>query len=253
MVFHVEMFGLPGSGKTTVRNDLCRMNPPATISAEDAYKIAFCRLIHANYSWSACRHVPQTVFNKLLFLKTRLSATPANERYHNFYSVATDIITTYSDDDSRQTTVRTWLEILLQKYDAILRTFSPTNTVIFDEGFLQRSLSLFCPPHPTTSLEKKYIQQYVNSMPSPDLIVILDVSAEISRERMSSREIGAPSSYSHLSQAELQQSLDRMETYINYVADISECLNIPLLRINNEGQIKNTVQQIRRVLSQSNR
>lgn len=253
MVFHVEMLGLPGSGKSTVRNDLCMISPHGIISAEEAYKIAFCRLIYPNYSWSVCRHVPQTVFNKLLSLQIRLSATPANERYGDFYSVATDAITTYSDDDSRQVTVQTWLEILIEKYDAISRTFSPQKTVIFDEGFLQRSLSLFCPPYPATPLKKKYIKQYLSSMPTPDLIVILDVSAEVSHERMSSREIGAPSSYTHLTQVELQQSLDRMRAYINYVAEMSEDSNIPLFRINNEGQIKNTVQQIHQVLLQTER
>lgn len=253
MVLHVEILGLPGSGKTTVRHKLCGMNHPAVLAAEEAYKIALCRLVYPSCSWSVCRYVPQTVLNKFRFLQPRLLNTPATERHREFYSVATNAVTTYTDDDSRQTTVATWLERLVQEYDAISRTFSPADTVIFDEGFLQRSLSLFCPPHPTTTLQQKHVQEYVSTMPTPALIVVLDVSVEVSRERMASRENGVPSSYTHLSQVQLQQSLNRMQTYINHVTALSRDADIPLVRIENERQVESTVQQIHQVLPQPDR
>lgn len=248
MVAHVELFGLPGSGKTTVRDRVCKKRHSRSLPAPDAYKIALCKLIYSGRSWSLCQYIPQSLLQRLRFLQTHIIAENVTERYQEFHSVATNIIMSCTEEKDRQSTAIVWLKKLIKEYDAISRTLFSSNIVVFDEGFLQRSLSFFCPPHPSTSLSETQIKNYVDTMPTPDLVVVLDISTDVSCERMASRESGIPSSYTHLSQKQLQESLNRMESYIEHIKTVVEDTNIPLICVKNEESLDRTLQQIHQAL-----
>lgn len=249
MVRHIELIGLPGSGKTTVRDRLSTTSDTNLLSAPTAYKIALCKLICSGKFCCLCQYVPKSVMDKIQLIYNRLVTESGAERYSEFYSVANNIIMRHTQNEDRRRTATKWLQKLLREYDTISRAFLPPKTVIFDEGFLQRSLSFFCPPHPSTSPNTNHIQSYVDTMPHPDLVITLKVSTQTSYERMHSRSSGVPSSYSDLSRDQLNQSIERMDSYIEQVSTVVQSANIPLISVENEGSLERTLQYIRQELS----
>jgi thymidylate kinase len=116
--------------------------------------------------------------------------------------------------------------------------------VLLDEGFLQRGNAIFCPPTASKEMGYDAVQKYLQAIPTPDLIVLLDISVTESEKRINRRDDGPPRSFSGQNRSEILDRLNRMKRFTEYVRSAAQELSIPISCIENEGPMEDTVAEI---------
>ncbi|HOD72519.1 MAG TPA: AAA family ATPase [Deltaproteobacteria bacterium] len=241
---HIEFMGLPGSGKSTLRNllveSLQRGGVPC-LSMEEALLSslrarvdgAFFRcLLHALPHGLALKYTP------LIFTRSALRYAAQNA-FLTTHGGAISAILTHDAFLSRalpeRETMFSWFLLTAAQHQLIHECTEDAVSVIFDEGFLQRSLSLFTSPVTTVPPDRSLLSTYLDNVPRPDLVLYLEVDARTCRDRILTRSRGLPQRLVGKDPAEILSHMENLHGWIEDIVDLAATKGLPISRIDITG------------------
>ncbi len=165
----IELAGLPGSGKTTLLKELKREFEKRDVSFTDANTIAQKRTDDKN----APRFVRNKPHRNLLFRLTRFSA-----KNPEFFSKA--------EQSFEEATIKKFLFFLFGAHFQMAQDLQrPDEMVFLDEGFLNHCVTIY--PEKNQRLD---FLQLINSAPKCDVLIFMDIAAEVAFNRAVQRQSG---------------------------------------------------------------
>lgn len=227
---HVELFGLPGSGKTTLAERL-GAERDGVYEFRDGYTTAVCDALTPGAFSAPCRRLPIRAVDALADA-FGVRATPADQ----FIETARSLVERYTDNHERRSTVMGWVRDFAVRHATANERLGQRSTLLCDEGYLMRGNAVFCPANPTAELEFDRVDQYLSLAPRPDLVVLLDIPIAVSRRRMRVRESGPPASMAGQDEYEQARRLERMQKYAEHAYETLDADGIRCLRFRNDEQ-----------------
>ena len=260
---YVEFAGLPGAGKTTLVKELLKRNKDYH-SLEEIYensiKIAFNE--HKD-SFSCKRYFPAKlsfslynlgifpdsylpIMSELINLKGKMTFK-YEKKYPNSFQTFDKYVREYTDDKNRILTVLNWLQILSEKYIAI-ETYDTLQEglILVDEGFLQRTFSIFTPPFPTKEISEKEVKEYLGKIFLPDTLVLTDASSEICEQRMLKRKEGYPGKYKSLDKKQMLNRIDEMKKVSRIIKETFESQGVEVIELSTGRKVEESIKEISR-------
>lgn len=198
MMFHIEFVGLPGSGKSTLYRALdkkIRMLNNNLKSAEQALFDVFKDLRTDRKYPRYLRVIPDFLLERKIntIFKCSEYRFHAQNRYFAEKGSTFDAFLRSSAFDRMGTDERekviSWFLNFAAKYQFVEDELRSDIGVVFDEGFMQKSMSLFTSPnvaHPP----KRELFGYLNTVPLPDLLIWVITDNERCISRILSRGQG---------------------------------------------------------------
>ena len=239
---HIELVGLPGAGKTRVAQRL-RTRPNAYVR-DRAYELALERQLLSSVPEPLRRTLPGITVRGM----ARISRNDPHERSLDetdlwpFVTTARELLDHYTEDNNRKQHVRRLVRYLVTEYLTIQAHLQAGETVFYDEGFLQRAISVFNPPEPADDISCEHVQDYVSAMPEPDVVVIVEVSTEIAEKRQRERDSGYPDSFNEGARSVMMNHLQRTQTLLQHIE--REFTATPVFRVDNTGDLSETVSEV---------
>lgn len=212
MSFIVEMAGIPGAGKTTVRDELMRHLEDVITPAPPAFpKVRLSRNLAIR--WFA---------SHLLYLATM-------GRHRQALLIATHVMLGSNRTLAQRLQVIRFLTVTFQRYRESRDAPLP-RTVLVDEGIIQRCFMIFVEAAGTSSA---FLDRYVRRCPAPDAVVLVQIDPGVALERVLRRRRGLPPRMADLSRDEslrvLREGADLLE---NAVTLFAQNAGTVVLRVN---------------------
>jgi len=240
----IDLFGLPGSGKTSLAEHLCSERLDDAYGLRSGYKLGVCRDNLPPSAQSLCRRAPI----ELVELAARLVGVRDGIENEAFVRRANEVVNCYTDNPDREATVMGWTRDLVVRWETVTRLLESHETVVCDEGFLMRANAVFSPADPTADIDPRHVEAYVTSMPTPDLVVLLDVSIEESEARILNRTDGPPKSFGGQDETARRRRLKRMDRFVEYAATALESTDIPFVRVDTERSFEEASDRLQRAI-----
>ena len=236
-----ELLGLPGAGKTTIMNqDVERES-----GVYDMYtggKIALCRQYIPVCICPISRGIPTKLFN--IISDKFYESLRRYELNGEFIQISERYVDEYTHNEKRRRTIKRWVRRTSLYRGVIDKNLGSNEAVVWDEGFLQRALSIFSPPSPESDISSAPIAQYVTAMPDPDCVFIFDIPVWQSKSRMKKKTGGMPAAYRSLDEKSLNSRLKRMNHCIDLAVEQLRNQDIPVVTVDAGESIKRTAQQV---------
>ena len=226
---HVEFFGLPGSGKTTLVEHLARKNGEV-YEFRTGYRTAVCNKCFPTGVSGICQRLPTGVVDMI----ARFIGLTGETSDAAFLSTARSLVPQYTDLAERQETVMGWIRTLFLRHQIARELLPQTATLLCDEGYLMRGNAVFSPANPTTDLNFDDVDRYLEFAPRPDFVVYLDIPLEVSERRIRTRESGPPESMANQDRKERRRRLRRMQTYVKHAYETLEGDGVRCFRVEND-------------------
>jgi thymidylate kinase len=240
----IDLFGLPGSGKTTLAEHLCSERLADAYGLRSGYKVSVCRELLPSSAQSPCQRAPI----ELVGAVASLVGVQADIEHEAFVRRANEIANCYTDDSDREATVMGWIRDLVARWETVTRLLEPHEAVLCDEGFLMRANAVFSPTEPTAAIDREHVEFYVEHAPKPDLVVLLDISVEESETRIMNRADGPPVSFAGQDKQARGRRLDRMDQFIAYAANALESADVPFVRVETDGSFEAASDRLQRAI-----
>ncbi|WP_331234061.1 hypothetical protein [Natronorarus salvus] len=232
-----EFIGISGSGKSTLAKTAVR-NIPDARAARDVYFESVMDGPAKNIMPLLLR-LPGKIGRNVLRAYPRLRNRPVYS-YHNFATEYPDFAQTVEqiieeievDDHDR---VRRLLIRRAVHYGAIK---DEDSSIVFDEGFAMGAVSMFS--RRNDEPEKRLVDQYMNVVPLPRILVHVDVRPEVGYQRARRRPEGLPSSMKKLSEYSRKKRFATMAKCVSTVGKLAEERGLTVVRIDNTGSLSNT-------------
>lgn len=237
----IEFLGLPGSGKTTLARELCRYarcRGQRAFSADEALYAALqrrSRWYHLRRPVKYCSYARGRRWLYDVCAQPRFSYEPLNRFLDEYGGMAQTLeaIVRRPEQFQDSALLIRWLVRLFSGYGLVRELLRQDETLILDEGFSNRALSIF--GYTAGSIDPARVRAYISSMPAPDAVICIEASAEIRLRRLKDR--GFPT---RLKNAGTQR---RAELDRNFTACLAATVaaltdrGIPVFHINNDGPL----------------
>lgn len=199
LVVHcVEFLGIPGSGKTTLQNKLLQSHQKRhTLST--ASELAY--LYKTSSLWSSVlTNIPliseYTAIKVISLLFGNKCDEYALDNFHRDTTAYAGIIDAeirrISTSDEQYELLNYWFNRMAARHMLSSQVLPSDRPVLIDEGFVQRTISIFCSTDPNVDLNPDTLQAYLKSIPKPDDLIIVDTPTNVAKNRLNQRTQGWP-------------------------------------------------------------
>lgn len=247
---HVEFMGLPGSGKTTLwRESISLLQKRGRLAM--GLEEAFCHCLLERVVDKRLRIIkplPYLIRKNLLRHYSRLTETEALA-YNRFMiehpELAYCVFTALDERPSsaaERTMVGNWVYRSFSRYDIVDRNLGPEETVVLDEGFCNRAMSLFADHE--TLLDPDMIHRYAKAIPLPDLVFAIETEPERCLTRLSKRESGFPPRIGDPTSEEKRTFLANVDRCLQTVRETIERDGVEVIEIDNDGSLEDSNTQL---------
>lgn len=249
--------GIPGSGKSTVRSllleSLNRQKIPC-LSMEQALLSSLKANVDGILFKCLLRMLPANMALKyapLVFTRSALRYAAQNA----FLSTHGKSVSTVLSSDyflqaapSERETVLSRFLLTASQYQLIREHAAEYSPVLFDEGFLQKSASLFVSPGEKTLPDTAFLSSYLDIIPRPDIVLYLQTDVKTCMERIIARPKGMPERLVGRNRQEIQSYLEANDSFIQSIAELANTKDYYVGVIENNGSPEEVVSRLQRVI-----
>ncbi len=249
---HIEFAGIPGAGKTTHYRSLLAVAKRKGLGLQ-----ALDQAVYEAHRIGDDRSAIGRMVYRLPFRVGRhlvdLAPTQSNKKlvaaFRRFVLQHRELSSIISHAQCKHAArasdmgllVFLWLFEFLAKYQLAAETTESALATLFDEGFLQRIVTLFAYDIGTTQTPIAELRQYTECMPKPRAVIMVNADPEICERRMAER--GYPFRLQGRSREDRLQVLRRASECIELaIADLEE-KSIQVIRIDNTNETAKDVMQ----------
>lgn len=247
---HIEFMGLPGSGKTTLCEEtlsILKSMDRKAMSLEEAF--VHCLIESLRYKpFRFIKYFPYIIRKNVIRHYSRTTEREAKS-YNQFLlgnPELTQIILTALHD--RQTTsterekIGDWIFRSFSRYNIVNQNLKQKEIVVLDEGFCNRSISLFV--NQETQPNDELVYQYADAIPAPDIVFMIVSKPDICISRMSDRPGGYPGRMATLSVNEKEEFLHNASNCLDIVRNNIENRGSKVINIDNNYAMDKSIQEI---------
>jgi len=250
---YIELLGIPGSGKTTIYNELCNKYKDKGYDVIDYDRSIYLEANKYNYEGllGGIYRLITYVCGEKKVKYNPLYYSIQNKYMFEFILKQSDLIyyivntmKTRGIDDFDSIRVLEWFS-KLQCQHSIFHNYqsSENGVLILPEGFTQLTLSLFV--YGTGEVTVEDINKYLNLIPKPDMIFYIEAMPKTCYRRIKIRGFPRRMVRMKLGEKQAIEFLKACDDYVQLILDYYSRIGIKVIQINNNGSI----QQLRRDLS----
>lgn len=254
IMIHVELLGIPGTGKTTIRNNLVAelqhaVSRDGYLTSEEAFLLVgkkkidiFYRIFLNILPKNVALKLTEKILNRSLlqfFSQNRFIADYPQTLKTYFYSQA------YLDlsSDDRFGIVNSFFENA-SVYKVLEDNFDKISMVFFDEGFLQK-ISLFSSIKKNDSTNFADCLRYLQSIPLPNILIFLKHDISSCYNRMLERSKGLPDRLKRKRKSLIYENLVTSEAFFQKVFKwLSENTKIMIITVEDNLSLSDTTAQL---------
>lgn len=235
----IELFGLPGSGKTTLKKKLLKHLKKSKIKAysyEDFLPVAYRRSF--GNTGSIFKIVPveflfKFKINYILGMNHKIELESLEKYMYshkefikNYYELISTSGFTYDKRAHR------YIVKMISQF-AVFENYSKDNECfVIDEGFVHRLHTLFG-YQIRSEFDKNLMNKYMKAIPVPDLAIKIEANIETCKKRIGLR--GLPKRMHRMSENEINLFFERNNLLFDYISEVIKVENINYYEIENEG------------------
>lgn len=250
-MLHVEFLGMPGAGKSEIykkieskqiftvakKLDSLALNVDKTkLSLKGTIKNTILRALNHRYYKNQ-----RSLFTNRVNYLTSFFAT--HTELTNF--ILNQLITRKIPSEHKEKVMKNMFR-LFYTYEIFAKNSSSGDILVFDEGFLQKVITLFA--YGEGDVSNNIIEKYLSLIPLPDMVVIVKADFETCCERIKYRDSGPPKRLLDLRDEEIKSFFKKCNKYIEYLSETLSEKKIRIVSIDNScndsGRIKTFVNEI---------
>ena len=246
----IEFAGLPGAGKSTIIRHLVSLEGSkgnSCITREEALWHSLINNCDDRLCRGLLRFLPRSYTKKKahsIFCRS-LDRLKCQHRFLAEHGRSLGAILDSEQfkimSPQNRATVVGWFLGPAAVYQMISEQTDQDTIVIFDEGFVQRSMSLFVVPgHLNSEFSPAHAHHYYEAVPQPDLVVFIDVDPETCMSRMLSRPNSIPSRLRGMDDKSVRIFLQQTHEFFRDILSAKE----NIFSISNNESIETTVHKI---------
>jgi len=252
---HIEFLGLPGSGKSTLYNELIDQKHNNLFALDKAVDISTKRAI-LNYQ---NHNKLKVIYRYLIYQLSKNFIYPVyksnrfiEEEYRKFLINNPDLqknlvylFNEFDFDQQEKNRVFEWINKLIAEYSFLSNYLNKNESVLIDEGFIHRGIA-YCLRNNSSYSIKDFTDKYIECSIIPDILIYVKVDIDIAIKRMKSRGeiLQVLSTYS---ESEQRRRLNFAQEYINLVSKkLASKINI--IEIDNMNSLESSINHLKKDL-----
>ena len=247
MASHIELLGIPGSGKTTLAPTLItqlRLHGFKALNAKEAV-VAAARADERDWT---TRQVVRVLPPRWAFRSVERSYQPFLGirdmllHHPDWGSAVMEITRRRQDLEPQQDRVLSWTLQVGWHY-AIWRRH-PVGPLVFDEGFAQRVVALLGYRFGRGEGDSSLLEDYVRAIPAPDLVVRIDTDPDAVHRRG-----GVPDRFAFLDGVSQMQYLRDVSDCVMTASDLLTRRGVDVRVVRNDGNLHDARSEVAAVVS----
>lgn len=246
---YIEFLGIPGSGKSTLCRNLVgslQKNGHDIYGVEQAVynstirqtNIPYIRILN-NLSSNPINKIVKNLIFMFDGVEKKYLCQFFLRNPHLAKLIFRNVSKNAPSEDKKQMYAKWFCKTIVQ-YELACQYFSDGETFLFDEGFANRSITLF---HYQADSSKKDIRQYATHIPQPDLLIVPEVPIETACARMNQREKGFPPAYQKVNQKTRLDILQYNSKLVNIVSQELYRQGCEVYYIDNDRKLSSTIHE----------
>jgi thymidylate kinase len=243
MASHVEFMGLQASGKSEIYKEFSKL------TKKNQNIISFEKALY----YSLKIKLPYRVLKRILISQIYSRSYKRIKKLADFelnnpelYSFILKKIKEYGKPKWRNETLY-GANNFFSLYQQILEYFqNKKDIIVFDEGFLQRGVSIFA-TNPLIKPKRKDIAEYIKKIPLPKIVFYISTDIKECIQRMKKRKHGFKR-MKNLSEKDSKKVIEHMELYLNIATKELKKKGVLVLKIENYNLTK-SIREIKRIIN----
>lgn len=250
MRYSIEFLGLPGSGKSTLYNELIKKTNNSYFDLENALEFSIKRAISSSKSNKRFKKIRQSIIYKLtkslvypvyetnVFMEqaylSKLADSP--NLNNDLFKIMKEFKLTKVE---KKKVFSSFFE-LSKKYFLVEKFLASNESLILDEGFIHFSSYIW---QRNRKEKENYsdLNNYINLIPKPNILFYLHVKPEVAYNRLIKRE-KFPPPYQELSKVEKIEKLESTRKSMDFI--INNIEKTKILFIDNNQNLNNSIEQL---------
>ncbi len=254
---HVEFCGIPGAGKTTYCSALfaeARRREFHLLTFDEAVYGVIRKSSKSPFLERLVHQLPYRVGRRFMDLAPTHNNRKLVAAFQRFViqhpELCETIYLAQSGHASQSTNmgllVFLWLFEFLSKYQLVVEGRGPADSMVIDEGFVQRIVTLFAYDAGEKNIPGTLIEDYVDRMPRPGAVVYVKADPQLCYERMEER--GFPFRLEKYDRERRLDVLQRASECIDKVLSRLARQSVEVMLIDNNANSKDLREMEARVL-----
>jgi thymidylate kinase len=214
MKHHIEFIGMPASGKTTLYTYLysrLKKRHPRCYNFSEALKVCERRYASSCDTRSRMTLAVQLCLGRFMLKKAFPFSCIQIRAYNEFYFENIEFISSILATINQlnvplhyKEMISRWLLAEFSLYHMAYRSLTEQESLVLDEGFCHRTVSLFA--HDISVYTEEMLKKYLSAAFIPDIVFAVNLNKEECQKRLSNR--GSPVRLARLSQDEFNNRFD---------------------------------------------